>query len=495
MATIKVISASQENPEAPVAIRLGLQNWVGVPGPQGPQGERGPKGETGTRGPKGDTPVKGVDYFTQEDIDNIVEIIEADDIVETDPTVPEWAKQQNKPTYTAVEVGALPANTVIPTVPTNVSAFTNDAGYLTSHQSLDNYATKSYVEQVVAGIETGALKRSVVQSLPVSNIDENTIYMVARSGASGTDIYDEYLRVNNAWEKIGSTQVDLTNYALKSELFSGSYNDLTDKPTIPAAYTLPTASTSTLGGVKVDGSTITIDNNGVISSTASGGGSSYTAGSGIDIDANNVISAYYDGLNFPAATMFNSGLVSNLTLGGTLYNKQCQTAADIAESLKKYKIAEIKKLSYSGLTPAAINTAGNTNYGFYKFTNFDATASTPTTSTYYDASSTSELSPANEVTCLIQMNSANIAVFTSLSAARSIFGFNLAKILQISPYGQTNYTRSRLDLVIDDLDNAISEKITAPTAPSTDGTYFLTTTVSSGVATQSWESVVIGGSY
>lgn len=33
---------------------------------------------------------------------------------ETDPTVPAWAKQPNKPTYTAKEVGALPADTVIP---------------------------------------------------------------------------------------------------------------------------------------------------------------------------------------------------------------------------------------------------------------------------------------------------------------------------------------------------------------------------------------------
>lgn len=33
---------------------------------------------------------------------------------ETDPTVPSWAKQPRKPTYTAAEVGALPANTTIP---------------------------------------------------------------------------------------------------------------------------------------------------------------------------------------------------------------------------------------------------------------------------------------------------------------------------------------------------------------------------------------------
>lgn len=33
---------------------------------------------------------------------------------ETDPTVPAWAKQPNKPTYTAEEVGALPADAVLP---------------------------------------------------------------------------------------------------------------------------------------------------------------------------------------------------------------------------------------------------------------------------------------------------------------------------------------------------------------------------------------------
>ena len=49
----------------------------------------------------------------------------------------------------------------IPTVPTNVSAFTNDAGYLTEHQSLDNYYTKTesdgkYATQVVVNEEIAA---------------------------------------------------------------------------------------------------------------------------------------------------------------------------------------------------------------------------------------------------------------------------------------------------------------------------------------------------
>ena len=43
---------------------------------------------------------------------------------ETDPTVPSWAKQPTKPTYTASEVGALPNTTVIPTVDSSLSGST-----------------------------------------------------------------------------------------------------------------------------------------------------------------------------------------------------------------------------------------------------------------------------------------------------------------------------------------------------------------------------------
>ena len=48
---------------------------------------------------------------------------------ETDPTVPDWAKRPEKPTYTAEEVGALPDNTKIPT---KTSELENDSGFLYS---------------------------------------------------------------------------------------------------------------------------------------------------------------------------------------------------------------------------------------------------------------------------------------------------------------------------------------------------------------------------
>jgi hypothetical protein len=62
---------------------------------------------------------------------------------EKDPTVPEWAKQPQKPEYTADEVGALPVDT---SIPTKVSELENDKKYLTEHQDLSGYATENWVE-------------------------------------------------------------------------------------------------------------------------------------------------------------------------------------------------------------------------------------------------------------------------------------------------------------------------------------------------------------
>lgn len=52
---------------------------------------------------------------------------------ETDPTVPSWAKQSTKPTYTAQEVGALPSTT---SIPSKTSDLTNDVGYITGIHTL-----------------------------------------------------------------------------------------------------------------------------------------------------------------------------------------------------------------------------------------------------------------------------------------------------------------------------------------------------------------------
>ena len=82
------------------------------------------------------------------------------------------------------------------------------------------------------------------------------------------------------------TQGNITSWNNKSE-FSGSYNDLTDKPTIPEEYSLPIASSTILGGIKV-GANLEITEDGVLNAQAGGGGSS-TAVSEWEVVANNVI--------------------------------------------------------------------------------------------------------------------------------------------------------------------------------------------------------------
>jgi len=61
-----------------------------------------------------------------------------------DNVVKDWAKAETKPSYTAQEVGALSKDTVIPVIPENVSAFTNDTGYITEEMADTNYAGKTH---------------------------------------------------------------------------------------------------------------------------------------------------------------------------------------------------------------------------------------------------------------------------------------------------------------------------------------------------------------
>ena len=60
----------------------------------------------------------------------------------------------------------------------------------------------------------GAVKFLIVAELPTENIQTDAIYLVPRQDPSQTDMYDEYMYVNNNWELLGEKQiaVDLTDY-------------------------------------------------------------------------------------------------------------------------------------------------------------------------------------------------------------------------------------------------------------------------------------------
>jgi len=66
---------------------------------------------------------------------------------------------------------------------------------------------KEEVRALIGAIDT--LTMEVVSSLPVSDISTTTIYLLKPSGSS---VYDEYVYINNAWVKIGTTDMDLSGY-------------------------------------------------------------------------------------------------------------------------------------------------------------------------------------------------------------------------------------------------------------------------------------------
>lgn len=79
-----------------------------------PIGDYAIKSELGALANKNNVSKSDLDTELQETLDKIGEL--PSDFTETDPTVPAWAKEQNKPSYTATEVGADPTGTAIETV-------------------------------------------------------------------------------------------------------------------------------------------------------------------------------------------------------------------------------------------------------------------------------------------------------------------------------------------------------------------------------------------
>lgn len=88
---------------------------------------------------------------------------------------------------------------------------------------LANYYRKdeTYTKAEIQNIVGHQLAYEVVATLPVVNISATTIYLVAKP-AAGENVYNEYLYINSSWVLIGTTQVDLSRYPLKSEVYSRS---------------------------------------------------------------------------------------------------------------------------------------------------------------------------------------------------------------------------------------------------------------------------------
>ena len=93
----------------------------------------------------------------------------------------------------------------------------------------------------------------------------------------------------------------------KPTLFSGSYTDLTNKPSIPSAYTLPTASSSVLGGIKI-GTGLSIDVNGVVTASSGSVSSLVNGAKTVSLGTDSILT-----LPAPLAQLINAGQLATDT--------------------------------------------------------------------------------------------------------------------------------------------------------------------------------------
>lgn len=135
-----------------------------------------------------------------------------------------WENVQDKPTtiagygITDAKINnktiTLGANTV--TVPTNNNELTNGAGYQTASD------VESAINEAIGDITS--FEFQVVEELPPTG-EAGIVYLVSNDG-SGQNIYDEYIWTGTAFEKIGTTDVDLSGYWSKTELVAIQNNEI-----------------------------------------------------------------------------------------------------------------------------------------------------------------------------------------------------------------------------------------------------------------------------
>ena len=184
-------------------LNLGLPK--GDTGAQGPQGERGPQGEQGIQGPQGPEGPEGPpgqDYnLTQADKDEIAGIVEGQISI---PTKVSQLQNDSGFVDAAGAASAAPVQSVngqtgavsltIPTVPTDVSAFNNDAHYLHGNTKGSFYGVSP------TAASTGEKAVTCAEFAPADKVAGAIVYvMFSKTNTASVD--DLKLNVNSTGAK------------------------------------------------------------------------------------------------------------------------------------------------------------------------------------------------------------------------------------------------------------------------------------------------------
>ena len=269
-------------------------------------------------------------YYTKSQVDKLIENIDVSGVTEEEvdekiasakteieqeiPSLSGYATEEwvlDQQYITGVDLSNYALKSEIPTVPTSNTAFTNDAGYLTEHQSLSGYATEAFVSgytydkatidykiseggifdptQYYNKTATDALLNEKLDATAYTPTDLSNYYTKSETSSkteidtaigdkvsqsdfqtySGTvaselsgkasqslvDTLSGVVTSHTSNNDIHVTSTDKTNWNNKSD-FSGSYNDLTDKPTIPSIWSGSEAQWAQISGGTLDNNCI-----------------------------------------------------------------------------------------------------------------------------------------------------------------------------------------------------------------------------------------------
>ena len=90
-----------------------------------------------------------------------------------------------------------------------------------------NVIVSSNAATTPKGVKWESDSTTITGTLEATSADAHTVYYV-KSLNGANDSYDEYMAVSGVWEKLGNTDVDLTNYSVKGETVSSIHFDTTD---------------------------------------------------------------------------------------------------------------------------------------------------------------------------------------------------------------------------------------------------------------------------
>lgn len=219
---------------------------------------KGDKGDTGSQGPQGvagqDAKINGVNTLSIAAGDNIslaqsggtLTISSTAGGSEEDNTTITKNSQEKIQTVAVIDrntgyadktwIGTKQQYNALPVKDPNTLYYitddTDDIYVTKTVNDLVNYYTKTEtftkqeVNNLISAITTMDIQ--VVQTLPTEDISTTTIYLVPKTTAEQNDAYDEYIYVSNAWEHIGSTDIDLSGYQTKIDSSHKLSSDLVD---------------------------------------------------------------------------------------------------------------------------------------------------------------------------------------------------------------------------------------------------------------------------